>query len=127
MHLTINKVLSCLKKVHTKTMVRFSTYCEKVCFLACLILYLQLASSPKSAFASANSTEAEALLKWKASFQNQTQDNLTSWIKSNEAPCNTWVGVSCNSAGSVNRLRTGLVLLCFEKKLFLLCCENKQL
>ncbi|XP_050107692.1 MDIS1-interacting receptor like kinase 2-like isoform X3 [Malus sylvestris] len=85
-------------------MVRFSTYCDKVCFLACLILYLQLASSPKSAFASANSTEAEALLKWKASFQNQTQNNLTSWIKANEAPCNTWVGVSCNSAGSVNRL-----------------------
>ncbi|KAB2601835.1 LRR receptor-like serine/threonine-protein kinase [Pyrus ussuriensis x Pyrus communis] len=85
-------------------MVRFSTSCEKVCFLACLILYLQLASSPKSAFASANSTEAEALLKWKASFQNQTQNNLTSWINANEAPCNTWVGVSCNSAGSVNRL-----------------------
>ncbi|TQD95176.1 hypothetical protein C1H46_019199 [Malus baccata] len=85
-------------------MVRFSTYCDKVCFLACLILYLQLASSPKSAFASANSTEAEALLKWKASFQNQTQNNLTSWINANEAPCNTWVGVSCNSAGSVNGL-----------------------
>ncbi|XP_048436574.1 MDIS1-interacting receptor like kinase 2-like [Pyrus x bretschneideri] len=85
-------------------MVRFSTYCDKVYFLACLFLYLQLASSPKSAFASANSIEAEALLKWKASFQNQTQNNLTSWINANEAPCNTWVGVSCNSAGSVNRL-----------------------
>ncbi|XP_050107694.1 MDIS1-interacting receptor like kinase 2-like [Malus sylvestris] len=85
-------------------MTRVSIYCDKLCFLACLILYLQLASSQKSAFASANSTEAEALLKWKASFQNQTQNNLTSWMNANEAPCNTWIGVSCNSAGSVNRL-----------------------
>ncbi|CAN6724196.1 unnamed protein product [Malus baccata var. baccata] len=85
-------------------MTRVSTYCDKLCFLACLILYLQLASSQNSAFASANSTEAEALLKWKASFQNQTQNNLTSWMNANEAPCNTWIGVSCNSAGSVNRL-----------------------
>ncbi|KAM1765305.1 hypothetical protein TB1_004357 [Malus domestica] len=78
--------------------------CYKLCFLACLILYLQLASSQKSAFASANSTEAEVLLKWKASFRNQTQNNLTSWINANEAPCNIWIGVSCNSDGSVNRL-----------------------
>ncbi|CAN6555555.1 unnamed protein product [Malus baccata var. baccata] len=85
-------------------MTRVSTYCEKLCFLACLILHLQLALSQKGAFASANSTEAEALLKWKASFQNQTQNNLTSWMNANEAPCNTWIGVSCNSAGSVNRL-----------------------
>ncbi|XP_070663072.1 MDIS1-interacting receptor like kinase 2-like [Malus domestica] len=85
-------------------MTRVSTYCDKLCFLAFLILYLQLASSQKSVFASANSTEAEALLKWKASFQNQTQNDLTSWMNANEAPCNTWIGVSCNSAGSVNRL-----------------------
>ncbi|KAB2601827.1 LRR receptor-like serine/threonine-protein kinase [Pyrus ussuriensis x Pyrus communis] len=85
-------------------MGRVSIYCDKLCFLACLILYIQLASSQKSAFASANSTEAEALLKWKASFQNQTQNNLTSWMNANEAPCNTWIGVSCNSVGSVNRL-----------------------
>ncbi|TQE02660.1 hypothetical protein C1H46_011729 [Malus baccata] len=85
-------------------MTRVSTYCDKLCFLACLVLYFQLASSQKSAFASANSTEAEVLLKWKASFHNQTQNNLTSWINANEAPCNTWIGVSCNSAGSVNRL-----------------------
>ncbi|XP_050136779.1 MDIS1-interacting receptor like kinase 2-like [Malus sylvestris] len=85
-------------------MMRFSAYCDKVCFLACLILSLQLNSSQKTVFASANSTEAEALLKWKASFQNQTENNLTSWMNANEAPCNTWIGVSCNSAGSVNRL-----------------------
>ncbi|XP_068310617.1 MDIS1-interacting receptor like kinase 2-like [Pyrus communis] len=78
--------------------------CDQLCFLACLILYLQLASSQKSAFASANSTEPEVLLKWKASFRNQTQNNLTSWTNPNEAPCNTWIGVSCNSDGSVNRL-----------------------
>ncbi|KAB2601842.1 LRR receptor-like serine/threonine-protein kinase [Pyrus ussuriensis x Pyrus communis] len=85
-------------------MIKFSAYCDKVCFLACLILSLQLNSSQKIAFASANSTEAEALLKWKARFQSQTQNNLTSWMNANEAPCNTWTGVSCNSAGSVNKL-----------------------
>ncbi|XP_009340551.3 MDIS1-interacting receptor like kinase 2-like [Pyrus x bretschneideri] len=84
--------------------MKFSAYCDKACFLACLILSLQLNSSQKIAFASTNSTEAEALLKWKASFQSQTQNNLTSWMNANEAPCNTWTGVSCNSAGSVNRL-----------------------
>ncbi|KAB2617102.1 LRR receptor-like serine/threonine-protein kinase [Pyrus ussuriensis x Pyrus communis] len=78
--------------------------CDKLCFLAYLILYLQLVSSQKSAFASANSTKAEVLLKWKASFRNQTQNNLTLWINANEALCNTWIGVSCNSDGSVNRL-----------------------
>ncbi|KAB2601852.1 LRR receptor-like serine/threonine-protein kinase [Pyrus ussuriensis x Pyrus communis] len=85
-------------------MGRVSIYCDKLRLTACLILYIQLASSQNTSFASANSTEAEALLKWKASFQNQTQNNLTSWVNANEAPCNTWIGVSCNSAGSINGL-----------------------
>ncbi|CAL9016480.1 unnamed protein product [Prunus brigantina] len=73
--------------------------------LACLISYVQLFSSPNIAFAS--SLEAEALLKWKASFQNQTKNNLTSWgynPKENTSPCNIWTGISCNTAGSVNRI-----------------------
>ncbi|PRQ44790.1 putative protein kinase RLK-Pelle-LRR-XI-1 family [Rosa chinensis] len=90
-----------------------STFYGEACFLACVIMYAQLVSSPNNAFASASSNEAEALLKWKASFQNQTQNNLTSWTyspsnstnpKANASPCNVWTGISCNTAGSVNRI-----------------------
>ncbi|KAM5558735.1 hypothetical protein ABKV19_020428 [Rosa sericea] len=90
-----------------------STFYGEFCFLACVILYAQLVSSPNNAFASASSNEAEALLKWKASFQNQTQNNLTSWAyspsnstnpKANASPCNVWIGISCNTVGSVNRI-----------------------
>ncbi|KAM5582337.1 MDIS1-interacting receptor like kinase 2 [Rosa sericea] len=96
-----------------------STFYGEACFLACVILYAQLVSSPNNAFASASSSstssssEAEALLEWKASFQNQTQNNLTSWTyspsnstnpKANASPCNGWTGISCNTAGSVNRI-----------------------
>ncbi|ONI14195.1 hypothetical protein PRUPE_4G268100 [Prunus persica] len=73
--------------------------------LACLISYVQLFSSPNTAFAS--SLEADALLRWKASFQNQTKNNLTSWAyypKANTIPCNVWTGISCNTAASVNRI-----------------------
>ncbi|XP_021812864.1 MDIS1-interacting receptor like kinase 2-like [Prunus avium] len=76
-----------------------------LCCLACLISYVQLFSSPNIAFAS--SLEAEALLKWKASFQNLTKNNLTSWVynsKGNTIPCNVWTGISCNTAASVNRI-----------------------
>ncbi|ONI35100.1 hypothetical protein PRUPE_1G515900 [Prunus persica] len=96
-----------------KKAMRASTY-DKVCSLAyCLILYVQLV------FASAISTETDALLKWKASIQNQTQlQNLTSWtyLPSNKAinsssnpeaianPCNIWSGISCNTAGSISKI-----------------------
>ncbi|VVA28306.1 PREDICTED: MDIS1-interacting receptor like [Prunus dulcis] len=76
-----------------------------LCCLACLISYVQVFSSPNIAFAS--SLEVEALLKWKASFQNQTKNNLTSWAyhpKVNTIPCNVWTGISCNTAASVNRI-----------------------
>ncbi|XP_062014553.1 MDIS1-interacting receptor like kinase 2-like [Rosa rugosa] len=86
-------------------------------FLACFLLYVHLVSSPNNAFASvsssSSSSEAKALLKWKASFQNQTQNNLTSWTyspsnstnpKANASPCNGWTGITCNTVGSVNRI-----------------------
>ncbi|XP_062030159.1 MDIS1-interacting receptor like kinase 2-like [Rosa rugosa] len=99
---------------------------EKVCPLVyCLFLYVHLLSSQNyfSHFASASSTtEAEALLKWKASFLNQTSHNnqLKDWIylpkttdtnttnssnnpKANESPC-IWTGISCNAAGSVTNI-----------------------
>ncbi|PRQ21430.1 putative protein kinase RLK-Pelle-LRR-XI-1 family [Rosa chinensis] len=82
---------------------------DYVCSLACIILFLQLVSSPK--LASADSTQAEALLKWKASFLNQTgNNNLTSWTSlpgnatNSSGACDVWTGISCNAAGSVNRI-----------------------
>ncbi|XP_061988449.1 MDIS1-interacting receptor like kinase 2-like isoform X3 [Rosa rugosa] len=93
--------------------MRTSAAYDKVCSVACLILYVHLISSPKFASASA---ETNALLKWKASFQNQTQpDILTSWTylpiatnssrdqKANASPC-FWTGISCNAAGSISRI-----------------------
>nr|XP_011465720.1 PREDICTED: probable leucine-rich repeat receptor-like protein kinase At1g35710 [Fragaria vesca subsp. vesca] len=90
----------------------------------CLFLYFHIPSSLNYIphFASASSTtEAEALLKWKMSFLNQTSQNklLKDWIylpkstdtnatnsssnlKANGIPCN-WTGISCNAAGSITR------------------------
>ncbi|PRQ19821.1 putative leucine-rich repeat-containing, plant-type [Rosa chinensis] len=86
-----------------------STYLDYVCSLACIILFLQLVSSPK--LASADSTQAEALLKWKASFLNQIGNkNLTLWTSlpgnstNSSSACNVWAGISCNAAGSVNQI-----------------------
>ncbi|XP_044478465.1 MDIS1-interacting receptor like kinase 2-like [Mangifera indica] len=63
--------------------------------------------------ASTTSTEeANALVKWKASFTNQTQSRLTSWTllspnvansKPLTTPC-SWLGISCNLAGSVIKI-----------------------
>ena len=60
--------------------------------------------------------EANALLNWKASLQNETQSHLPSWtLHPNNAtnsssnqnkssiPC-SWYGISCNQVGSVIRL-----------------------
>ncbi|ONI35023.1 hypothetical protein PRUPE_1G510800 [Prunus persica] len=96
----------------------------KLCFLPyCLVIFLFVSSPNWVAFPSATSTshtEAEALLKWKASFfPNQALNNLT-WYdlpthninatnssstnpKPRTSPC-TWTGVSCNSARSVNKI-----------------------
>ncbi|KAL6296977.1 hypothetical protein ACE6H2_005119 [Prunus campanulata] len=94
-----------------------STFYEKLASLACLLFYVQLVSTTPC-FAS--STEAEALLKWKASIQNQTLDNLSTWTyfrrknatnflrnrkpKANASPCKTWIGISCNAAGSIIKI-----------------------
>nr|POE74012.1 isoform 2 of mdis1-interacting receptor like kinase 2 [Quercus suber] len=60
--------------------------------------------------------EADALLNWKATLQNETEPPLPSWTllpnnvtkpsnneNTSSTPC-SWFGVSCNHAGSVNRL-----------------------
>ncbi|XP_061952702.1 MDIS1-interacting receptor like kinase 2-like [Populus nigra] len=42
--------------------------------------------------------EAEALLQWKLSLDNQSQSLLSSWA--GDSPCN-WFGISCDKSGSV--------------------------
>ncbi|KAI5339489.1 hypothetical protein L3X38_018761 [Prunus dulcis] len=96
----------------------------KLCFMPyCLVIFLYFSSPNWVAFPSATSTshtEANALLKWKASlFPNQALNSLT-WYnlpthninatnssstnpKPRTIPC-TWTGVSCNAAGSVSEL-----------------------
>ena len=45
--------------------------------------------------------EAEALLEWKASLDNQSQSFLSSWA--GDSPCN-WVGMSCDKSGRVTNI-----------------------
>ncbi|XP_027116901.2 uncharacterized protein [Coffea arabica] len=80
-------------------------------FMSIFIMVLLFPSShPKAkGVASDSASEAAALLKWKASFQNQNNSLLTSWNRdsinaknSSNLPC-TWAGISCIN-GSVNRL-----------------------
>ena len=49
--------------------------------------------------------EAEALLKWKASLDNQSQSHLSSWGGGGNP--RKWVGIVCDESGSL----TGLHLL----------------
>ncbi|KAK9928864.1 hypothetical protein M0R45_025983 [Rubus argutus] len=97
--------------------MKSSTY---YCSLASFFFYLyHLISSPNLAFASSASnslSEAQALLKWKASFLNHTSLNhqLNSWVylpstknatnpKTKANPC-SWTGISCNAARSVTNI-----------------------
>ncbi|KAK9928879.1 hypothetical protein M0R45_025997 [Rubus argutus] len=91
-------------------------YCSLASFFFCLY---HLISLPNLAFASSASnslTEAQALLKWKASFVNHTSHNpqLNSWVylpntknsnnpKIKANPC-IWTGISCNADGSVTNI-----------------------
>ncbi|XP_011029916.1 PREDICTED: probable LRR receptor-like serine/threonine-protein kinase At4g08850 [Populus euphratica] len=45
--------------------------------------------------------EAEALLKWKADLDNQSQSLLSSWAGDN--PCN-WEGITCDKTGNITKL-----------------------
>ncbi|PPS12331.1 hypothetical protein GOBAR_AA08311 [Gossypium barbadense] len=66
------------------------------------LLVVQLQSSHVFSSSSINLTEAEALLKWKASLDNNTQTMLsTLWVGSSN--CN-WVGITCDKVGSITNL-----------------------
>ncbi|MBA0749815.1 hypothetical protein Gogos_003701 [Gossypium gossypioides] len=66
------------------------------------LLVVQLRPSHVFSSSSINLTEAEALLKWKASLDNNTQTMLsTLWVGSSH--CN-WVGITCDKVGSITNL-----------------------
>ncbi|KAH1046059.1 hypothetical protein J1N35_036843 [Gossypium stocksii] len=68
-----------------------------------LIFFLFFLSSHVfSSSSSISSTQADALLKWKASLDNTTQIMLSSlWVESSH--CN-WVGITCDKVGSITNL-----------------------
>ncbi|KAL7262738.1 hypothetical protein ACSBR1_000993 [Camellia fascicularis] len=74
----------------------------QVLFFFVIIVLALVSSSNVAAYASfgEEGTEAVALLKWKASLDNQSQSLLSSWVGSNN-PCNNWVGIGCNNVGRV--------------------------
>ncbi|KAI3460103.1 hypothetical protein Pfo_016766 [Paulownia fortunei] len=67
---------------------------------AALQLALSATSSERHDSKVAERMEAIALLKWKASLDNQSQSLLHSWGVTNNNPCK-WVGIGCNLAGRV--------------------------
>nr|POE70017.1 putative leucine-rich repeat receptor-like protein kinase [Quercus suber] len=88
-------------------------------FTAAFIIILALASSFHVAISSSSATspsnivtmmgrEAEALLEWKASLDNQSQFRLSSWV--GNITCQ-WVGISCNNFSSISHVNlTGVGL-----------------
>ena len=60
------------------------------------------ASAAKYKVAGGKITEAEALLKWKASLDSQSQSLLSSWV--GISPCINWIGINCDNSGSVTNL-----------------------
>ncbi|MBA0629359.1 hypothetical protein Godav_023935 [Gossypium davidsonii] len=75
-----------------------------------IVFFLFFASSHAFSSKTIASTEADALLKWKASLPNDTQTLLSSlWGGSNY--CN-WTGITCNNAGSI----TDIILIEYELK-----------
>ena len=80
--------------------------------LTTIIITLVLASSSQFALSSSFATsppnmatrmgrEAEALLEWKASLDNQSQFHLSSWV--GNIPCH-WVGIACNNFSSISHI-----------------------
>ena len=75
-------------------------FCSLVVLLVSFLCFATFASSTTSsvdATAEVGTTfykEAEALLNWKASLDNQNKSLLSSWV--GDRPCNNWVGITCD-------------------------------
>uniref|UniRef100_A0A7N2N836 non-specific serine/threonine protein kinase n=1 Tax=Quercus lobata TaxID=97700 RepID=A0A7N2N836_QUELO len=83
---------------------------DRLVSLVLLVQFVLLCSSYN--VTSESTEEANALLKWKSSLENNTQPQLSSWTllprnatnpKPSTSPC-TWFGISCNPAGSVIKI-----------------------
>ncbi|KAL5166570.1 MDIS1-interacting receptor like kinase 2 [Glycine soja] len=77
-------------------------------FCAFTVATSRHATIPSSASLTLQQTEANALLKWKASLHNQSQALLSSW--GGNSPCN-WLGIACDhtkSVSNINLTRIGL-------------------
>ncbi|KAJ9178374.1 hypothetical protein P3X46_010262 [Hevea brasiliensis] len=79
-------------------------------FLSSISFFINSSASAATTAVSANAKsdelaqggkEADSLLKWKASLDNQSQSALGSWVGTR--PCN-WIGVTCDSFGSMTIL-----------------------
>uniref|UniRef100_A0A2N9HYD6 Protein kinase domain-containing protein n=1 Tax=Fagus sylvatica TaxID=28930 RepID=A0A2N9HYD6_FAGSY len=100
-------MMSMLEKPLSNCIVLF-----RVLFTTVNIIILVLASSsqlaissslaaPSPSMATMMRQEAEALLEWKASLDNQSQFLLSSW--NGNIPCN-WVGIACNKFSSISHI-----------------------
>jgi len=88
-----------------------------------------IATSPH-AVTKIKGSEVDALLKWKASFDNQSKTLISSWIGNN--PCSSWEGITCDyeskSVNKVNLTNIGLKgTLQTSKSQFLITSENTHL
>ena len=70
-------------------------------FLAYASFLASFAYSATGAEVANGRKEAEALLEWKVSLDNQSQSLLSSWA--GDSPCN-WFGISCDKSGSVTNI-----------------------
>ena len=82
----------------TKVMAFKVLFCSLVLLLVSLLHFATYAFSTSSVAATAEVgkafEEAEALLNWKASLDNQNKSLLSSWV--GDRPCINWVGITCN-------------------------------
>ncbi|KAM4115987.1 hypothetical protein ACJW30_02G016000 [Castanea mollissima] len=74
-------------------------FCSLVHLLVSLLHFATLASSTTSSVTATAEVgkalkEAEALLNWKASLDNQNKSLLSSWV--GDRPCINWVGITCD-------------------------------
>ncbi|KAK7838864.1 mdis1-interacting receptor like kinase 2 [Quercus suber] len=75
-------------------------FCSLVVLLVFLLHFATFASSTTSSVTATAEVgkafykEAEALLNWKASLDNQSKSLLSSWV--GDRPCINWVGITCD-------------------------------
>lgn len=82
----------------------------QICLVFVSMAILQLSSTSGLNAAShrmhavfGNGSEGRALLTWKASLDNHSQSQLSSWCASSN-PCSNWLGIRCNKAGRISVL-----------------------